>query len=267
MTAALDIRTIEDYAPRLEHEGSTKVWWLVDAREMFADTKGSHLDSIAEVEIPGTGAVTMPPAGWKFWYVTSGQGKVLLDGRERTVSPGDFVVSRPGQTLELRSASPNAGVHLLGFTLEDNDGSAAAASYRHAGLDVRSIHDIKPEDIGEGGATVWWLSRRGEFKDATAGGHLELVDEFEVAAGGEVHPHAHETWEFYYGLFGRALMTISGEERTMGPGDLVVIPSDAVHSIKPVGPHTGTRCFCFAVGIKGAREYNYGKDVPTGVRA
>jgi hypothetical protein len=29
-------------------------------------------------------------------------------------------------------------------------------------------------------------------------------------------------------------MTISGEERQVGPGDLITIPPDAVHSIRPL---------------------------------
>ena len=35
-----------------------------------------------------------------------------------------------------------------------------------------------------------------------SGGHLELVSEFEVMGGGEVHPHSHPTFEFYYVLSG-----------------------------------------------------------------
>jgi mannose-6-phosphate isomerase-like protein (cupin superfamily) len=37
-----------------------------------------------------------------------------------------------------------------------------------------------------------------------SGGHLELVSEFEVMGDGEVHPHHHPTFEFYYVITGRA---------------------------------------------------------------
>jgi quercetin dioxygenase-like cupin family protein len=262
----MDVRTIEGFAPRLEHEGSTKVWWLVDAREMFEQTAGGHLDSITELELPAGSSVTIPGRqAWTFWYVTAGRGRMLTRGEDREIAPGDMVLGEPGQKQELRPASANAGVHVLTFSVSTRGGSGVGThEYRpSAPVDIRSIHGVRPEPFGQGGATIWWLARPGEFQSATEGGHLELVDEFEVAAGGEVHPHSHQTWEFYYGLFGRALMTIAGEERVMGPGDLVVIPSDAIHSIKPVGPNTGTRCFCFAVGIRGARAYDYDHDVPS----
>jgi quercetin dioxygenase-like cupin family protein len=259
----VDVRSIEDCAPSLEHEGSTKVWWLVDAREMFDETVGGHLESISEVELPPGSKLAVPDGKrWVFWYVTAGRGRVGLGGREHAIGPGDMVLVRPGQTYELRPASENAALHLLSFAVAKGGVPPSAASYQApTGIDIRSIEQVRPLRM-DSGASVWWLAKPGEFRAATQDGHVELVDEFEVAAGGEVHPHSHPTWEFYYGLFGRALMTISGEERTMGPGDLVVIPSDAVHSIKPIGPHTGIRCFCFAIGIKGAQPYNYGQDAP-----
>ena len=50
------------------------------------------------------------------------------------------------------------------------------------------------------------------------------MSEFEVAGGGLVDPHQHPTHEFYYVTAGRGLMTIDGEEREIGQGDLVHIP-------------------------------------------
>src|SRR5437899_2306376 len=86
------------------------------------------------------------------------------------------------------------------------------------------------------------------MKATTLGGYLELVSEFEVKGGGAVHPHQHTTHEFYYVVSGRGLMTIAGEERQIVQGDLVHIPPDAVHSLRPVSPHASIRCFCFAIG-------------------
>ena len=43
-------------------------------------------------------------------------------------------------------------------------------------------------------------------------------------------------------------MTIEGEEREIGQGDLVHIPPNAVHSLRPVSDHAPIHCFCFAVG-------------------
>ncbi len=60
-------------------------------------------------------------------------------------------------------------------------------------------------------------------------GHLELVSEFEVA----------------------------GEERTIAQGDLVHIPPDTVHSLRPVSDNASIHCFCFAIGTPEAGVVNY----------
>jgi quercetin dioxygenase-like cupin family protein len=91
----------------------------------------------------------------------------------------------------------------------------------------------------------------------TEGGHLELVSEFEVAGGGLVDPHSHPTHEFYYVTSGRGIMTIADEEREIAQGDLVHIPPNAVHSLRPVSDHAPIHCFCFAVAVKDAGPVDY----------
>jgi quercetin dioxygenase-like cupin family protein len=124
-------------------------------------------------------------------------------------------------------------------------------------VDVRSIEDVTPVVEHNGTVPVWWLVSPREMFDITKGGHLELVSEFEVAGGGLVDPHHHPTHEFYYVTSGRGLMTIAGEEREIGQGDLVHIPPNAVHSLRPVTDNAPIHCFCFAVGVKDAGEVNY----------
>ncbi len=120
-------------------------------------------------------------------------------------------------------------------------------------MDVRSIEDVAPVVEHNGTVPVWWLVNPREMKDITDGGYLELVSEFEVAGGGLVDPHSHPTHEFYYVTAGRGIMTIDGEEREIGQGDLVHIPPNLVHSLRPVSDHAPIHCFCFAVGVKDAR--------------
>ena len=55
---------------------------------------------------------------------------------------------------------------------------------------------------------------------------------------------------------GEGVMTIAGEERPVGPSDLIYIPPDQVHSLRPTGD-TAIRCFCFAVGVKDAGPIDY----------
>jgi len=133
---------------------------------------------------------------------------------------------------------------------------AAGALYARP-VDVRSIEDVEPVVEHNGTVPVWWLVSPREMQAITDGGYLELVSEFEVAGGGEVDPHSHPTHEFYYVTSGRGLMRIEGEEHEIVQGDLVHIPPNAVHSLRPVSDHAPIHCFCFAVGLAGAGEIDY----------
>ena len=123
-------------------------------------------------------------------------------------------------------------------------------------MDVRTALDVEPEVEHNGTVPVWWLIHPREMKDITDGGYLELANEFEVAVGGEVFPHTHPTHEFYFVMSGAGVMTVGDEERPVKPSDLVYIPPDVVHSLRPTGDEA-IRCFCFAVGVKGAGEIDY----------
>jgi quercetin dioxygenase-like cupin family protein len=124
-------------------------------------------------------------------------------------------------------------------------------------MDVRSIEDVAPEVEHNGTVPVWWLVRPREMMEITDGGYLELANEFEVEGGEMVYPHSHPTHEFYYVTAGRGVMTIDGEERPIAQGDLVYIPPDTVHSLRPVSDHAPIHCFCFAIGVKGAGPIDY----------
>jgi len=123
-------------------------------------------------------------------------------------------------------------------------------------MDVRSIEDVEPVVEHNGTVPVWWLINSREMKDITDGGYLELANEFEVKGGEQVFPHSHPTHEFYYVTSGRGVMTIAGEERNIVQGDLVYIPPDTVHSLRPTGGGA-IHCFCFAVAVKGAPPIDY----------
>jgi quercetin dioxygenase-like cupin family protein len=115
-------------------------------------------------------------------------------------------------------------------------------------MDVRNA-DVEP--IVEHGGTClsWFLVGKEEMRAQTSGSYLEFVSEFELQPGAELEPHRHDTDEFYYLLRGAARMTIEGEERDIDVGDLVHIPRDAVHSIKPADPEAGFRALAFAVSF------------------
>jgi quercetin dioxygenase-like cupin family protein len=124
-------------------------------------------------------------------------------------------------------------------------------------MDVRNIRNHAPVVEHNGTVPVWWMIQSRQMKDQTDGGFLELVNEFEVAGGGHVEPHSHPTHEFYYVLSGRGIMEIEGDVSEIGQGDLVYIPPDKVHTLRPVSDNAPIHCFCFAIGVAGAGPINY----------
>lgn len=124
-------------------------------------------------------------------------------------------------------------------------------------MDVRRIEDDAPIVEHNGTVPVWWMIKSREFKDLTDGGYLELVNEFEVAGGGAVEPHSHPTHEFYYVTSGRGIMRIEDSEQEISQGDLVYIPPNKVHTLRPISEHAPIHCFCFAIGVQGAGPIDY----------
>jgi quercetin dioxygenase-like cupin family protein len=124
-------------------------------------------------------------------------------------------------------------------------------------MDVRNSALVDPVVEHNGTTPVWYLVEPREMQALTDGGFLELVNEFEVRPGGRVDPHSHPTHEFYFVMTGNGVMTIDGDDRTVGPGDLIYIPPDLVHSLRPEPDESTIRCFCFAVAVRGAAPIDY----------
>jgi quercetin dioxygenase-like cupin family protein len=126
-------------------------------------------------------------------------------------------------------------------------------------MDVRSIATKPPVLERDGTIPLWWMIEPHEFKDMTDGGFLAFVNEFEVPGGGLVDPHSHPTHEFYYVLSGRGVMMVDGEDREVVQGDLIYIPPDKVHSLRPVSDHAPVHCFAFAFGLPGVADISHTK--------
>ena len=61
----------------------------------------------------------------------------------------------------------------------------------------------------------------------------QSLAEASIPTGGETDRHYHKlSEEIYFMLEGRGMMEIDGENREVGPGDAVLIPSGAWHQIK-----------------------------------
>ena len=114
----MDIRSIEDMAPVIEHNGTTPVWWLVPPQEMRAATEGGFLELVSEWEIAGGGAVDPHShPTHEFYYIISGHGIMKIADEEREVHAGDLVYTPPDTTHSIWPASPHAPVRGLAFAI------------------------------------------------------------------------------------------------------------------------------------------------------
>ena len=55
---------------------------------------------------------------------------------------------------------------------------------------------------------------------------------FSYPAGTEGKPHAHPNEQIQMVVKGKARYTVAGEEKTIGPGEAVLIPANTEHSMK-----------------------------------
>lgn len=74
--------------------------------------------------------------------------------------------------------------------------------------------------------------------ERTCGAQKLSITLVEMEPGGFQHVHQHEPEQTYTILEGSGIMSVAGEERPVGPGDCIFIPSWAGHGLQNTG---GTR--------------------------
>jgi quercetin dioxygenase-like cupin family protein len=116
-------------------------------------------------------------------------------------------------------------------------------------MDVRNA-DVEPTIEHEGSVQTFFMVPKDSVRDETEGSFLEFISEFEVLPGKRLHPHYHDTHEYYYLLSGRAVIQIADEQCTVAPGDLIHIPRNLVHSIWSASETEPFRALAFAVSFQ-----------------
>jgi mannose-6-phosphate isomerase-like protein (cupin superfamily) len=113
-----DIRSIRDVPPGVEHGGTTRFWWLVKPHDMHRSTVGGFFELFSEWEVAGGGEVAphRHPTH-EFYYVTTGRGIVVIDGKELRVSQGDLIYIPPDALHSARPVGQNAPLHALAFAI------------------------------------------------------------------------------------------------------------------------------------------------------
>ncbi len=92
-------------------------------------------------------------------------------------------------------------------------------------------HYYNPSDMENLEAGTGYSTANGSWVD----GERIIFGEIRIPAGTRAEPHTHPNEQFIYVLSGRCRMVIEGEEKTVGKGELIHIPAEAVHSADVVG--------------------------------
>ena len=122
----MDVRTIADRAPRVEHEGTTTVWWMYDAREAFDETTGGSLEFLIEQEIAaGAAPAASSRRAHQYYYVLAGHGLMTVAAETREVAPGDLVSVPPDTLHAWRAVGDRANVHQSSGIASTRSGKAS----------------------------------------------------------------------------------------------------------------------------------------------
>ena len=110
----MDVRSIEDKAPVVEHNGTVPVWWMIESREFKNITDGGYLELVNEFEVPGGGLVDPHShPTHEFYYVMNGRGIMTIDGEDREISQGDLVYIPPDKVHSLQARQRSRSDPLL----------------------------------------------------------------------------------------------------------------------------------------------------------
>jgi mannose-6-phosphate isomerase-like protein (cupin superfamily) len=118
----MDVRSIEDVNPTIEHNGTVPVWWLVEPRELKQATDGGFLELVSEFRVDGGGMVDPHShPTHEFYYILSGRGIMKIGEEEREVGQGDLVYTPPDTTHSIWTTTPHAPLQGLAFAIGVKD--------------------------------------------------------------------------------------------------------------------------------------------------
>ncbi len=108
--------------------------------------------------------------------------------------------------------------------------------------------NVDPVIQHEGSVKSYFMYAQQELRKETEGSFLEFINEFTVEPGEVVHPHFHNSHEFYYVLTGRGTMRVGDEVFKVSPGDLIHTPPNIPHSL--AAGKSGVRSLAFSWGFQ-----------------
>jgi mannose-6-phosphate isomerase-like protein (cupin superfamily) len=100
----MDVRSVTDIEPQVEHNGTVPVWYFVHPRELMEETSGGYLELANQFAV-AVGAEVYPHEHptHEWYFMLEGQGVMKIAGEERPVAPGDFIYIPPNTVHSLRT--------------------------------------------------------------------------------------------------------------------------------------------------------------------
>ncbi len=160
----------------------------------------------------------------EIYLVLSGSGYVILGGKNRAVSAGDVVAIPPNTWHTMLCTEKDEAPFLWAALWWDH--MEGAKSKWNSSDEIPVLRFSKESATPAHGGTILASEVVPDVLACPFGhayGYLEN--------GNSMEAHSHPTKEFYVFYEGNGTMTVAGETEAVGPGDVVAIPPNEIHSV------------------------------------
>lgn len=164
----------------------------------------------------------------QYYYILSGKGEVLIDGKKYPVSEGSVAYSPPQIPHQLLAEGEDEWVeHLVVTCAVQREGSRPR---------VVNWRDVAPHAGEHGGAVIWHLLESVDEEEATTDQPCLLGMYYIVRQGlvrGKASDyHVHDDKEqIYYVIEGCGTMIAGDEVHRVSEGDTIYLPPNVYHKI------------------------------------
>ncbi len=214
----------------------------------YSSAEGPHIPGermqIAEIRKPrGTGSRLHTHPNEQFSFVVEGRLRVRIgEEPEQEVGQGMLLHVPAGVPHAFVAVSPGGARYV---TLKDMSWgmSGEALDRTTAGPHVDPEPPAASKDLRARSGNNPYISNLYELEDikigpdySTAHGGWVLGERIQVllynkAKGTGSRPHSHPNEQFIFVLTGKARAVVNGEEKIIGPGEVVHMPADSMHNV------------------------------------
>ena len=114
----MDVRSIKDTVPVIEHNGTVPIWDLFPPDELREATEGGFLELICEMHIVAGGAMgAHSHPTHEYYYIIEGDGLMEIADKKREVHAGDLIYTPPDTTHALKPLTETGTMRVFVFAM------------------------------------------------------------------------------------------------------------------------------------------------------